>query len=305
MTADRTPRSPDTPVPASHDTGATPAPDGVPIAEAPVVVEPPWSIETLVARLCGARHGGAKPTAERVLSAVKSAETAYRVQAMVDARLWPDASPTVWKAGADSRDTLPTAAPIAPGLVYSEIAALPASSFTTRIVEAEIAYRFGTDLPPRDTPYSLDEVHAAVESMHAAIEVVDPRLVDFATAPALAKLADHGLNGAFVLGDGVKAWKRIDLRKQPATLTIDGKAHESVVGSHALGNPAVLLPWFVAHLGRLPTYDEHGQPGPPRGVRAGDVVTTGSWTKVVEAKPKQQVVVRFEGIGSATATFMM
>jgi 2-keto-4-pentenoate hydratase len=38
-------------------------------------------------------------------------------------------------------------------------------------------------------------------------------------------------------------------------------------------------------------------------VRAGDVVTTGSWTKVVEAKPKQRVDVEFAGIGRASLSF--
>ncbi len=87
------------------------------------------------------------------------------------------------------------------------------------------------------------------------------------------------------------------------TLSFDGRAHESATGSHALGNPAVLLPWLVAHLGRLPTVDADGRAGPPRGVKAGDVVTTGSWTKVVDAKPGQRVDVEFPGIGRVSLTF--
>jgi 2-keto-4-pentenoate hydratase len=209
----------------------------------------------------------------------------------------------VWKAGADSRDSLPTAAPIAPSLVFENGATLAASAFPVRIVEAEIAYRFGADLPPRDRPYTTDEVMAAVAAMHAAIEVVTPRIVDFAAASPAAKLADHGLNGAFVLGDGVVAWRKIDLRRQKATLSFDGRLQEAVEGSHALGNPAVLLPWFVAHLGRLPTLNADGTAGPPRGVKAGDVVTTGSWTKMAEARPRQRVEVRFDGIGAAALTF--
>ncbi len=267
--------------------------------------EAPWSIATLVARLVEARRGGAGVTAERVLSAVRTSDQAYQVQGRVDATLWPAARPTVWKAGADSRDSLPTAAPIVPSLVHASGASLSAASFPVRIVEAEIAYRFASDLPPRAIPYTTEEVAEAIAGMHVAIEIVTPRIVDFASASSLAKLADHGINGAFVLGDGVEgSWRRVDLRKQKATLAIDGKVHEAVQGSHALGNPAVLLPWFVAHLGRLPTYDVEGNAGPPRGVMAGDVVTTGSWTKVVEARAKQRVDVTFEGIGSASVSFI-
>lgn len=282
-----------------------PVPDAVTVATdvPPPPPEPAWSVATLVAKLGGARHGGAPVTPERVAATVKSAETAYRVQAMLGARLWPNQPATVWKAGAESREVLPTAAPIVPPFVHANGASVPASAFGTRIVEAEIAYRFGVDLPPRDVPYTKDEVHAAIASMHVAIEVVDSRMSEFQSATPLAKLADHGLNGAFVLGDGIADWKRIDLRRQKATLAFDGRIQETVTGTHALGNPAVLLPWFVAHLGRLPTWDEDGEPGPPRGVKAGDIVTTGSWTKIAEAKPKQTAVVTFEGIGSASLTF--
>ena len=281
----------------------SPATDSGPI-DAPVVPpQPAWSLDTLVVKLVAARRQRSHVTAERVLGPVKDAETAYRVQTMVDAALWPDAATTAWKAGADSRDSLPTAAPIPPFLVHASDAILPASAFGTRIVEAEIAYRFGADLPPRDTPYSTDEVHEAIASMQVAIEIVDPRLSDFATASPLAKLADHLLNGALILGDGTDRWKRFDLREQTATLSIDGKRVQSVTGTHALGNPAVLLPWFVAHLGRLPTRDADGHAGPPRGVKVGDVVTTGSWTKVVEAKAKQRVDVVFDRIGAAAVTF--
>ena len=271
----------------------------------PQPAEPAWTLDTLVARLAAARRGGERVTAERILSALNTSDVAYQVQARVDATLWPDASPSVWKAGADSRDRLPTAAPIAPALVHASPAALSAGWFTTRIVEAEIAYRFGEDLPPRATPYTTDEVAEAIAALHFAIEIVDPRIADFETASPLAKLADHLVNGAFVLGDGIADWRRVDLRKQQAKLAIDGKVLEAVQGSHGLGNPAVLLPWFVAHLGRLPTWDAEGHPGPPRGVKAGDIVTTGSWTKIVEARAKQRVEVTFVDIGTATVTFVV
>ena len=266
--------------------------------------ESPWTLDTLIARLIAARRGGERVTAERILSAVKSSDAAYQVQARVDAALWPDASPTVWKAGADTRDSLPTAAPIVPALVYTSPAAIPSAAFTTRIVEAEIAYRFGSDLPPRATPYTMDEVAEAVAAMHVAIEIVDPRIADFATASPLAKLADHLVNGAFVLGEGIANWRRVDLRKQNATLAIDGKVQQAVTGTHSLGNPAVLLPWFVAHLGRVPTWDVESHAGPPRGVKAGDVVTTGSWTTVIEAGAKQRVDVAFVDIGTAAVMFV-
>ena len=255
---------------------------------------PPHDLDDLAGRLVAARRGGPRVDAADILAVVKASAAAYAVQARVDALLWPDArGASVWKAGADSRDALPTAAAIAPPLVHASGATFLARQFGTFIVEAEIAYRFGIDLPPRAAPYSGAEVNDAVAAMHVAIEIVDPRIADFATAPPLAKLADHLLNGAFVLGDGITDWQRIDLRRQKAMLSIDGKIRDAAEGSHPLGNPAVLLPWFVAHLGSRSGTAE------ARGVCAGDVVTTGSWTKVVVAKAGQRITVEFPGIGSA------
>ena len=262
------------------------------------------SVSELVARLVAARRGATRVNAADIVAVVASAEAAYAVQARVDATMWPEAAQaSVWKAGADARDALPTAAPIAPPLVHASGATLSAAAFSAIIVEAEVAYRFGSNLPPRASPYTSAEVADAIAAMHVAIEIVAPRIADFEIAPPIAKLADHLLNGAFVLGDGIADWQRIDLLHQKAVLSINGKVHESVQGSHPLGNPAVLLPWFVAHLNRLPTYDADGHAKPPRGVNAGDVVTTGSWTKVVEARAKQRIDVTFLNIGAATVTF--
>ncbi len=267
----------------------------------PAALEPAWTVDRLVEALFAARRDGTAIAAERIARVVTSADIAYRVQARIDARLSPDRPAAAWKAGADSRDSLPTAAPIVPSLVHASGASLVATH-PVCIVEAEIAYRFGVDMPPRAAPYTTDEVADAVAGIVVAIEVVSPRIADFTNASPLVKLADHLVNGALIVGDGTTAWRRIDLRRQKATLSIDGRVQQAVTGSHALGNPAVLLPWFVAHLGRLATLEADGA-GPPRGVKAGDVVTTGSWTKVVEARAGQRVDVSFDAVGSASVRF--
>ncbi len=47
-----------------------------------------------------------------------------------------------------------------------------------RGLEAEIAFLIGKDLPPREKPYSRDEVVAAIASCHPAIEVIESGLTD-------------------------------------------------------------------------------------------------------------------------------
>ena len=51
-----------------------------------------------------------------------------------------------------------------------------------RVGEPEFAFRMGRGLPPRATPYSVDEVLRAVDTLHPAIELPDSRFADFVKA---------------------------------------------------------------------------------------------------------------------------
>src|SRR4249919_1508935 len=42
-----------------------------------------------------------------------------------------------------------------------------------RVAEPEFAFRMRTDLPPRPSAYTIDEVLAAVDTLHPAIEIPD------------------------------------------------------------------------------------------------------------------------------------
>ena len=48
-----------------------------------------------------------------------------------------------------------------------------------KVAEAEFAFRMARALPARATPYALDEVMAAVDTLHPAIELPDSRFDDF------------------------------------------------------------------------------------------------------------------------------
>ena len=69
-----------------------------------------------------------------------------------------------------------------------------------RVAEAEFAFRMGVDLPPRPQPYSVDEVLAAVATLHPAIEVPDSRFDDFTIVGAPQLIADNACAHLFVLG---------------------------------------------------------------------------------------------------------
>ena len=70
------------------------------------------------------------------------------------------------------------------------------------------------NLPPRGTPYSIEEVMAAVDTMHPAIEIPDSRYENFATVGAAQLIADNACASYFVLGPAtVTDWRRHDMAR--------------------------------------------------------------------------------------------
>jgi 2-keto-4-pentenoate hydratase len=198
-----------------------------------------------------------------------------------------------WKTGAPSPEAEPIAAPLPAALIGQSPAALPATRFHALGVEAELAFRFARALPARDRPYGREEVLGAIESAHPAIEVVDSRLGCWAQKDAMWKLADNQSNGFFIHGPAATGWRELDLAQAPVELEIDGNvAVFRAEGGNPAGDPLRLATWLANHLAATRA-----------GLRAGDVVTTGSCSGLIWVEPGQQVVARFPGIGQASVRF--
>ncbi len=233
------------------------------------------------------RPGGALvvPEPEEALATVADA---YAVQARVVRDLGPVGA---WKVGAASPTAEPVRAPILAATIHASPAALPARGFNVIGIEAEIAYRLGADLPPRDRPYAPEEVAAAIEGMLPTIELVDTRLADHAAAPPLWKLADNQINGGLVTGALATDWRRFDPRSQPVRLEVDGHRVAEGRGGNTAGDPFRLLVWLAdscgAHCG---------------GLRRGQIVTTGSLTGLRFVSPGAKVRAMLEGLGEVAVT---
>jgi 2-keto-4-pentenoate hydratase len=80
----------------------------------------------------------------------------------------------------------------------------------------------------------------------------------------------------------------LDFNVQPVELWINGLKRAAKSGSHPLGNPFLVMPWAARHCARR-----------SGGLKAGDLVTTGSWTGMEFIGPGDSVLVRFPGIGEA------
>jgi 2-keto-4-pentenoate hydratase len=197
-----------------------------------------------------------------------------------------------WKIGAPSPDVTPFHAPLPLKWITSSGSLLDGERHRLRILEAEIAFKIGKDLPPRTTPYTREEVIAAVESCHPAIEVLESGLVDPSKAAKMSMFADMQIHGGFVYGPSVVDWQNIDWNAETVTLIVDGKVEVERTGSNTSGDLVGLLP-YLANQGAART----------GGLKRGDWVTTGTWTGNTPAKAGSPVEVRFGNAGQVTLRF--
>ncbi len=162
-----------------------------------------------------------------------------------------------------------------------------------KVAEAEFAFRMGADLPKRASSYGVDEVLAAVATLHPAIEVPDSRYQDFTHVGAAQLIADVACACWFVIGPEVRAdWRALDLVQHNVAAYRNGMFAGQGAGANVLGDPRVALAWIA---NELCTYGE--------GLRAGEVVITGTCLTPVPVTAGDSVKMDFGEFGALEAGF--
>ena len=161
-----------------------------------------------------------------------------------------------------------------------------------RVGEPEFAFRMGRDLPPRATPYTIDEALAAVDSFHPAIEIPDSRFADFVSAGEAQLIADNACAHLFVLGPATTAnWRVVDLVEERPQITLGGERHIGH-GKNVLGDPRAALAWLANELSGLGLT-----------LRAGQVVTTGTCHPPLSIAAGDHLAVDFGALGKVSVGF--
>jgi hypothetical protein len=246
---------------------------------------------TLAEALVAARRHHALLRASEWASALPDAAAAYAVQDAVSRAMgwFDDEPPRAWKSGGPSRESALTHAPLPPEGVRAGPASFGDLRFHAPGIEAEVALSLREDVDSaRAAALRPGDVDALVAEMRVSIEVVDSRWLEGGAAPALLRLADLQSHGALALGPAVP-YARRDWSRQSCVVTIGAQAPVVRTGTHALGDPAWLLPLWLKHATR------DGDVVP-----AGTIVTTGTWVGVLPAQAGDPVSVEFEGIGHAS-----
>ena len=173
--------------------------------------------------------------------------------------------------------------------VYGSGDAVPLSRFVAIGVEVEVAFLLKSDLagPGVTTAAAL----LAVEGAMPSFELIDFRLSG--TPRASDVIADGVYTNAIVLGRPLTSVTGIDLALEGVVFEQDGQIVATQTAAEVLGNPLVSLAWAANTLGRM-----------GRGLRAGDVVLTGSISKVLRPTVGQSVRASFTRLGSVACRFV-
>ncbi|MBS0387350.1 MAG: fumarylacetoacetate hydrolase family protein [Proteobacteria bacterium] len=246
--------------------------------------------------LLAVRRGGPRLRALPAPLAPKTLAEAYAIQYALLREL--NSSIAGWKASLfDAENGI--CAPLPANAVrdapaYLVPARLPTQQNTRFGIEAEVAFRLGNDLPPlrAGARYDRETVSAALVSAHAVIEVVVSRYVDADVVTQLERVADNFMNELLIVGPSCTSWRSLALAQLPLELRIDGKPVFQARGGHPLNDPLRPVVWLANHL------SEFGQ-----GLRAGEIVTTGSWNGVHHVTLEQSVSAWFDGLGTSIVRF--
>lgn len=160
-------------------------------------------------------------------------------------------------------------------------ARLPHAELLDPLVECEFFVTLARDLPPREQPWTMAEVADAVASVHGGIEVAECRIRMGNLPPLPGLLADGSASGRYVFGNEIKDWRGC-IATMPVVLEVDGARRRHGSGADVMGDPLAPLLWLA---------NERRRWGD--GLRAGEMVSTGSTTGMLPIKGGQTVRARF------------
>lgn len=244
----------------------------------------PESIEAASALLVRSWETGAVIEALPETMRPASRAEGYAIQARLEAT---SARPLLgWKIAATSKAGQahinvdgPLAGRILAERCFETGATLPFGANRMRVVEPEFAFRMARDLPPRRLPYGVEEVLAAVGTLHPSLEVPDSRFADFTRVGAAQLIADDACAHLLVLGAATQApWRAIDLSQHRVQASVQGKLEREGVGANVLEDPRKALTWLANELSGLGVT-----------LKAGQVVTTGTCMVPLAVSPGDEV----------------
>ena len=201
-----------------------------------------------------------------------------------------------WKCSVPTPERRIAAAPIFAPTITS-VAPCPIMPIAGKArVEPEIAFMLARDLPARATPYDEADVRAAIGEARLVLELMGPRYVDPAAVTFPELLADSVANQGLFVGPVLSNPHGLSL--DAFAIVIDGADGTLITrdGKHPDGHPLRPLYWLANFLAA-------GGYGEGVSLKAGQVVTTGSYCGVVDVPLETALVFRYGDLGTLDVQF--
>ena len=142
---------------------------------------------------------------------------------------------------------------------------------------------------PRARPTRADSVAPAVAACMPAFELIEDRGADYGDLDAASILTDKCWCGGVVLGPEVADWRRLDLAAAPVELRWNGDVVDRGLTGAVMGHPFEALAWLANLLASR-----------GRGMRAGEIVITGSALRTRFPEAGDEITYRIAGLGEAS-----
>jgi 2-keto-4-pentenoate hydratase len=176
---------------------------------------------------------------------------------------------------------------LASGVLASR-AEVPFARFSSPAVEAEIAFVMRHELA--GPGITAARAATAVEGALAALELVDFR---YSGKPIGTDLVAEGIYAtAIVLGGALTPITGLDLALEGLVYEHNGTLAATATAAEVMGTPLNALAWVANHLGARGL-----------GLRAGDVVMTGSVSKLLRPRAGDTVRATYTRLGSVSVRF--
>lgn len=195
-----------------------------------------------------------------------------------------------------SQITEPDYAPLLDDMFYEQGSDIPAAHFIAPRVEVELAFVLGR--PLQGPGVTLFDVLSATDYVTPAIEIIDARIEQFDRETRVMRkvvdtISDFAANAGIVLGGRPVKPMDLDLRWVGALLHKNGVIEETGLAAGVLNHPATGVAWLA---NKIAPYGE--------GLRAGDIVLAGSFTRPTPAQAGDSFHVDYGPLGSVAFRFV-
>ncbi|CAH1656520.1 MULTISPECIES: fumarylacetoacetate hydrolase family protein [unclassified Chelatococcus] len=171
-------------------------------------------------------------------------------------------------------------------------ATMPSITGGYTAAEAEFIAVMAQDLPPREKPYEVAEVAAAISAIHVGAEIAGSPLVNLNDLGPGSIISDFGCNAGVVLGPEVVGWQSRPWESLTAKSTVNGAAVGEGTAAGVPGTPLAAVVFLANRLSRLKIT-----------LRAGDLVSTGMVTGIHKVAAGDRAVIDFSDCGQFTIDF--